>query len=196
VTCPVSGLIIAIVALFQPWYLVSAAINTEQYSSQGMIDIISIDGLQGISINLPNSNGPIPLGSAFIPFSIVIGIGLILTVANTLGVQTSKKLGKSYLSQGIKLIIPIIFIIVGIIAISMLSTSLVDKEMDNSEISSIFGDIASAPFGGSTQKSIISEEQQIQLQWGLQNGGFLLFISGIICVIGGILERNASKEFY
>ncbi len=192
----ITGLIIAIVALFQPWYLVSATINTEQYSSQGMIDIISIDGLQGISVNLPNSNGSIPLGSAFIPFSIVIGIGLILTVANTLGVQTSKKLGKSYLSQGIKLIIPIIFIIVGIIAISMLSTSLVDKEMDNSEISSIFGDIASAPFGGSTQKSIISEEQQIQLQWGLQNGGFLLFISGIICVIGGILERNASKEFF
>jgi len=190
------GIIIAIFALFQPWYLVSASVNSDSYTTEGLVDIILIDGIQGISVNIPKSNGPVPLGSAMIPFSILIGIGLLITIIKTFGIQTSNVLGKSYLKQGIKLMIPIIVIIIAIIAISTMTTDIVNGEIADSEITTIFQDISSSPLGGITQKSISTADQTIEIQWGLQLGGFLLLLSGIICFIGGIIERKAAKEFF
>jgi hypothetical protein len=37
---------------------------------------------------------------------------------------------------------------------------------------------------------------QIQLNWGLGIGGFLLLLSGIILIFAGIFERLADVEFF
>lgn len=190
------GIIIAIFSLTSPWYSVSASFDGQTYSTEGLIDIIIIDGLQGVSVTIPGADGPMPLGSAVIPFSILIGIGIILTLVKTLGVQQSKTLGKSYIHQGIKLILPVIFIIIAIMAIAGIATSMIPTGVDTSGMTQIFNDLSASPFGGSSIQTFEASGDNIYLHWGIQSGGILLLLSGIICLIGGILLRKQKKEFF
>ena len=157
---------------------------------------MTIDGVTGIAITLPGSTGTTPLGAAMIPFSILIGIGIIMTLIKTLGVKESKILGRSYLYQGFKLLTPIILIIIVLIIISMIIPTMIPPEAQGTPISLIFEDIAGSPFGGSTIKTINEGQGSIQVNWGIQSGGILLLIAGIVLIISGYIEKKASQSLY
>ncbi len=193
----IAALIIAIIGLFQPWYLVSTDIGVSGYETNGMEEMLRIDGLQGVQIQFPGFTGPIPIGSVAIPFSLLIGISLVFLIIATIGVSHSKKLGKTYLYRGIRLVIPIIMIIVVIMILGSIPfESFVETSDTSMNINQIIDQISSSPFGGQQSISIPDVNGNIQLQWGIGFGAILLLLSGILLFIGGILEQTADVMLY
>ena len=58
------GVALAIAALFYPWYDISVNIPEGKYKTPGLTEILSIDGMQGVQINLLEANsGMIQIGA-------------------------------------------------------------------------------------------------------------------------------------
>ena len=193
------GIIIAVFGLFNLWYVVSININVEDFETAGTVDMIAIDGIDGVKINLLDpSSGPVQLGSLSIPFSLFIGLGLVFLVLATIGISSSKKLGRKYITRGIKLLIPIIIILAVIMALGMIPFGSVADGNADATVEEILGSISSAPFGG--QKTIPVYESgvsgQISFQWGLGLGGQLLLVAAIILLVAGIMEIIAKTSFF
>ena len=193
------GIIIAVFGLFNLWYVVSININVEDFETAGTVDMISIDGIDGVKINLLDpSSGPVQLGSLSIPFSLFIGLGLVFLVLATIGISSSKKLGRKYITRGIKLFIPVIIILAVIMALGMIPFGSVADGNADATVEEILGSISSAPFGG--QKTIPVYESgvsgQISFQWGLGLGGQLLLVAAIILLVAGIMEIIAKTSFF
>ncbi|MFW6122111.1 MAG: Vps62-related protein [Petrotogales bacterium] len=191
------GMIIALFGLFNPWYGISIDVNIPDYKTTGLVDLLAIDGLNGIQMTLPDAKGPIPLGSFSLPFSFFIAIGLVFFVFTSIGLIQSKKLGKKYIWRGIKLIIPfiaisIIVIILGVI-IPLVSVANVGGNFDLSEAVNA---ISSSPFGGEKTIPLSDSNGQISLQWGLESGLLFLLYSGIILIISGIMEIVADTTLF
>jgi len=190
------GIILAFISLVNPWYTVSTDIEVSGYETGGMIDMMTIDGIEGIRIQIPGLTGPMPMGSLAIPFSLVIGLGLIFLIIATIGIAHSKKLGRKYLFRGIRLLIPVVILLVIIMSLGMIPfESMADTSNTGVDIGDVIGAISSSPFGG--QKLVtISNLGQIKMQWGLGLGAQLLLISGIIILMAGILEIMANTIFF
>ena len=192
------GIIIAIFGLFHTWYEISVGINAGGFGTEGMIDLMHIDGINGVQISFPGSGGPIPIGSLVIPFSAIIGIGLFLMVLTTIGISTSKKLGHKYIWRGIKLLSPIIMILIAIMAIGLVIPSFIAGDAGEATIENVFDSISGSPLGG-TETITVSESGtsgQIDMQWGLGLGGQLLIVAGIVLLVAGIVEVIAKTSFF
>jgi hypothetical protein len=191
------GIIIAIFALFNPWYMISTDIDVSGYETHGMADMMTIDGINGVQITVPGLTGPIPMGSVMVPFSLLIAIGLVFTIIASIGISQSKKLGRKYIFRGIRLIIPIIIILIVIVALTMIPfESMVDTGEASVDVEGVIGEISSSPFGGQNSVSIPEIDGQIEFNWGLGFGGILLLLSGIIFIIAGVLENTANAELF
>ena len=192
------GIIIAIIGLFNQWYVVSADINVEGMNTSGMIDIISIDGINGIQITMPGSDGPIPMGSITIPFYLILLIGFIFMILATIGVHLSKKLGRKYLLRGIRLFVVVIVLIIAIMSIGLMAGIAPSDEGAGSYVGDFINSISGNPVGG-TYSFTISEEGvtgNVNAEWGLGFGAILLLIAGIILIIAGVLEIMDNKTFF
>ena len=191
------GIIIAVYSLFNPWYLISTDITVSGYETSGLVNILSIDGINGIQLQFPGITGPLPLGSIMIPFSLLIGVGLIFLIFASVGLSKSKKLGNKYLFRGIRLLIPIIIILLIIISLRLIPfDSLVNSGDAGVNIGEVIDSISDSPINGQRYITIQGIDGQIKLNWGLGLGGFLLLFSGILLIIAGILERLANTEFF
>jgi hypothetical protein len=191
------GIIIAIYSLFNPWYLISTDITIEGYETSGLANIMSIDGFNGVQLQIPGITGVIPFGSIKIPFSLVIGFGLIFLILATIGLSKSKKLGNKYLFKGLRLLVPIIIIILIIIGLRFLPFDYItDSGNTGLNIGEIIGSISNSPLNGQKLISIEGVDGQVQLHWGLGLGGILLLFSGLILIISGFLERIANEELF
>ena len=191
------GIILAIFGLIYPWYGVSADIGVEDFSSGGAVDIIKIDGIDGVQINLLDPNrGLVQMGSLDIPFSYFIGISLIFLILATVGISSSKKLGKKYIGKGIRLIVPIIAIVIAIIAIGSIDISAaIGGESADAEIANILSTISGSPFGG--EHAVTIQDGEIaNFQWGFYYGGLMLIASCVVLIIAGILELMARTTFF
>ncbi len=193
------AIIIAVFGLFNSWYVVSTNINVESFETSGMVNMISIDGIDGVKINfLDPSSGPVQLGSFAIPFSLFIGIGLVFLVLATVGISSSKKLGRKYITRGIKLLIPIVIILVIIMQLGAIPFGSIAGESADETVEEILGSISSSPISG--QMTIPVSESgvsgQIAFQWGIDLGGQLLLVAAIILFIAGIMETTAKTSFF
>lgn len=197
------GIILAIFGLFTTWYQVSYGVSgtgiDETFQTEGMVDLLKFDGINGLQINIPGTSGPAPLGSLVIPFSLFIGIGLLFLIIATIGIPLSKKLGWKYLWRGIRIIIPFILILIAIGVIgSVIPNITVEGGSGTNYVQNIIGPISSSPFGGQSSTAIAENgiTGTVNVHWGLGIGGWLLLIAGIILVIAGILEILAKTQFF
>jgi hypothetical protein len=192
------GIIIAILGLFYPWYTVTANISIPQYKETGSFNALSVDGLNGIQVRLPDRNGPTPLGTFALPFYVLIGIGLVFLVLATIGISTSKKLGKKYLTRGLRLVVYFFLILGFILAIgSIVKMAAPAKIQGNADIFNTANAISEAPFGGQYSAPITDVSGgSVFLHWGFGIGAYLLLIAGIILLIAGLLEIIAHAQFY
>ena len=197
------GIAIAIFGLFAPWYEVSYGVSgegiTETFQTKGMVNLLKLDGINGLLITIPGTSGPIPLGSFILPFSLFIGIGLVFLIIATIGIPLSKKLGSKYIWRGIRIIIPFVLILVVIMIIgSIISSIKLETGTNTDYIKSIVGPISSYPFGGKTTTYITESgiSGKIDVQWQLGLGTWLLLIAGIIIIIAGVLEIISKTQFF
>ena len=150
-----------------------------------------------MQINLLDPNrGLVQMGSLDIPFSYFIGISLIFLILATVGISSSKKLGKKYIGKGIRLIVPILAIVIAIIAIGSIDISAaIGGESADAEIANILSTISGSPFGG--EHAVTIQDGEIaNFQWGFYYGGLMLIASCVVLIIAGILELMARTTFF
>jgi len=198
------GIVIAIFGLYNPWYVISYGVSgegiTETFQTGGMIDLLKFDGINGLQVTIPGESGPIPMGSFVLPFSLFIAIGLIFLIITTIGIPLSRKLGSKFIWRGVRLIIPFILILIVIMALgSIVPTSPVEASAGTNYAEEILGSISGSPFGGQSSTFITVENAvsgQVDVQWGLGLGGWLLLIAGIIIIVAGVMELMAKTQFF
>jgi len=193
-----AGIAVAIIGLTLPWYSISADVTVEGYTTEGFIDFLSIDGLNGVQITYPGANGPIAIGSFILPFSLIIAIGFVFTFFKAIGVQKSNVLGRTYLWRGISLIIPFIILLIVIFSLGSIIPSMVSDDMGSNEITTLFSSVSKNPISGSETIALSDGgvSGDIDMIWGLGTGGYLMLLAGIILLTGGILLITARKTFY
>jgi len=191
------GIIIAIFSLINPWYVISTDIRISGYETHGIVDMMTVDGINGIQIQIPGLTGPIPIGSLMIPFSLLIAIGLVFLIIASMGITQTKKLGRKYILRGVKLLIPIVIIIIAIMFLNMIPyESMADTEGSIVDIGEVLETISGSPSGGQTVVAVPDVLGQIELNWGFGLGGLLLLIAGFILIISGFFEIYANTELF
>ncbi|RLF31547.1 MAG: hypothetical protein DRM98_05425 [Thermoplasmata archaeon] len=193
------GIVVAIIGLFNQWYVVSADIDIPNVLTTGRFDLLSIDGLKGVQITIPSTTGLIPMGTVFFPFSLIILIGFVFMILATVGLPLSRKLGKKYLYRGIKLIVVIVVLILVIMAIGLITGLMGGSSSGESNyIVDLLNALSSNPVGG-TYAFSVSEggiTGQVNVDWNLGLGAILILLSGFILVIAGVFEIVANKTFF
>jgi len=191
------GIGIVVISLFYPWYEAS---GSTPLLSTDELNLITIDGINGVQINFPEINGMIPQMtpqfSLPIPFSLIIGIGLLFLVLATVGISTSRKLSLKYIGRGIRFLIPVIIIIVGVFMLASIGSHIgLDS---NEEIAEVISAVSAKPFGGESTFIIQVDpiEVPVTLTWGLSLGGLLLLFGGVLMIVSGILEFIANTSFF
>jgi len=195
------GIVIAFIGLFGPWYHISYNVTGETAGSlqtDGVVELIKLDGTNGLQVTRPGTTGPIPMTTIGIPFSLFIAIGLVFLIIATIGISLSRKLGKKYIFRGIRLIIPFIILLVMAMAIGSIATPETSDSIDTTYVEDILGPIAESPLGGETSTTLPTEtgNVQIEISWGFLIGIWLLLFAGIILIISGILEIISKTTFY
>ena len=191
------GMIVAIASLIYPWYTISTDIMVSGYETHGLADMLTIDGINGIQIQVPGLTGPMPLGSFTVPFSLLIGISIVFLIIASIGIAQSRKLGRKYIYRGIRLFIPVILIIILIMALGMIPfESMADTGESGVDIGAVVGAISGSPSGGQQMVNIPEINGQIEFQWGFGLGGILLVVAGILLVVAGGLEIMANTDFF
>ncbi len=195
------GIVVALFGAFQQWYVVSMNIDIPEQGATGLVDMLVIDGLNGVSINLLESSGSLTqMGSVVIPFAFLIAIGLVFFIISTIGLKNSDKLGKKYISRGIKLAITIIVLLIAIFSIGFIGDMLGADNTQENVATDIFDSLSSQPIGG--QKTIpieipeADEMGSIYLKWGIAIGGQLLLISSLMIIVAGFVLYFNHVNFY
>lgn len=192
------AIVLAIVALFTPWYTVTANVSIPPDQQTGTFDALSVDGIQGIQIRLPNRSGPVPLGTFALPFYLIIIIGLVFLVLSTIGVSQSKKLGKKYVLRGIRLLLPFLLILLFIMIVASLIPLVSPSGLQgNSDMLRAMEQVSASPFSGDyTIQTADVPGGTIQLQWGFGVGAYLLLFAGIILIMAGLLEITTHEQLF
>jgi hypothetical protein len=194
------GIILAIFGLVYPWYTMAVDVNVEDMGTTGLVDLIVIDGIQGVKVNLLDQSGSLTqIGAFVLPFSLLIGLGLVFLFLKIIGISHSKTLGKKYIYQGIRLSLVSILIIVAIMSIGYAGYITGVDETTDEITSELLSSLSSQPFGGDRTFPLEIPEVDsgyIHMKWGLDFGGQLLLIAGIIILIAGILMYTANTTFF
>lgn len=193
------GIIIAFMALMSQWYVVSADINVPGQVTGGFVDLISIDGMNGVEVNLLDPEmGITPISVFILPFSLLIIISLVFLLLGTIGVSTSRKLGKKFIGKGIRLLIPVIIILIVFMVIGSVVNFSELTPTEAPEVSNIFSAMGGSPWGGESSYSFISggTTASATVRWGLGQGGIMLLISGILLLVAGMIEMSARTTFF
>ena len=191
-------IIMSILALFLPWYIVTADVSIPGSEQTGTFDAVSVDGINGIQIRLPNRNGPVPLGTLAIPFYLIIGISIVFLVLSTIGISQSKKLGKKYILRGVRLLFPFILIFIFILLVASIIPMFSPPNLDgDAEIQNAMHAVSASPFSGQyTVQTTDVAGGSIKLTWGFGIGAYLLLFAGILLIMAGLMEMTAHEQFF
>ncbi len=204
VLCIVS-VAVALFAVFQPWFYVNADISSEFVATQGKIALVTIDGINGVLVNWFAGNGIVQMFGLGIPFGVVIAAGFFIFVLGTVGVNSTGKAGRKYISRGIANAIPVILILAVVMQLPsliagvepLLSQQIPAEAMGAAE--SVFEEIASSPFSGAYAQTIEygpGTTAQMGFDWGLGFGACLLLLAAVLAIVAGALEIAARAEFF
>ena len=83
------AIVIAFIGLFSPWYHISYNVTGEiagSLQTEGVVELIKLDGTNGLQVIRPGTTGPTPMTTLEIPFSLFIAIGFIFLIIATIGI--------------------------------------------------------------------------------------------------------------
>jgi hypothetical protein len=193
------AIIIAVLGMVYPWYIVSANVSVPSYKETGTFNALSVDAVHGVQIQLPDRSGPVPLGTFAMPFYLLIGIALVFIILATIGVSTSRKLGKRYLFHAVRLFIPFILVLIMVLLIASLLPQIAPASIKaNTDVMGALNRVSQAPFNGEYNMQVtgVSGGGTVTLTWGFGFGVYLLLIAGVIMLIAGIIEITAQAKFF
>ncbi len=188
------ALVVAIIGFFLPWYSVTLDINTGLFTTGGPVDVLTLDGVNGMQFNrLDSGGGMVQMVGLPIPFAWIFLAGVGMFLFGTIGYQKSRKVGTKLIFRGIKTMMPVLLII---IIISMLGDLISQVASDAPpEVASILGLLASNPVKGDLSGPL-GGYGTVSMTWGLGIGAFMLIFSAILFFAAGAMEIIAFADYF
>ena len=183
------GKVLYLIAIFMPWYVVAASVNAGDYSTDGWVNLVTIDGLKGIQINELLTGGAIPRPVSFlpVPLSWILLFFFGWSVFSIVRARTARRRGWKFIRGGL-----VILIIFGVIYLMVSRLpSMVPAELG--DLREIIAYVASSPRGGMATRTF-GIYGSVKLKWGVQIGGYMLFISAILQLMGGMGEFGHDRR--
>ncbi|MDG6223072.1 MAG: Vps62-related protein [Candidatus Bathyarchaeota archaeon] len=189
-----AGVIVYLVALFLPWYTCTGNIQTTMLSTEGTVEIVTLDGVNGLRVNMLQGNqGLTPLFGIAIPFSIIFLSSVLLNALDIIAAEKPSSLSKSYIISGITSLIPAILILGAVISLTVLIESVAGAFSGGlvlpPQVADIVSAISSSPFGGNITQAIDSNGTA-SISWGLGIGAYMFIVAATIKIVAGIMLRN------
>lgn len=193
VAVSLAGVVIFILAMFQPWYTIKADVNTDSFKTNGLKDIIKIDGVNGVILNKDIFKGiELPAQGSFNIILLLIVLGSIFGL---LGAKSLRSFGKNYIKSGIFSLLPFILIVLFAIFLPSIVSALtanIPTIKDNFVVDAFITDftksVAAQPISGEYSKNLTAPVKvDLKIQWGLEAGMWMFLAAGITKIIGGSL---------
>jgi hypothetical protein len=195
------ALLIMVVALFFPWYTITASSQAGALANQGSITLLNIDGINGIQANLffgPGGDATSGYSSLFalqIPFAILIAVGIILLALDIIGIKNPKSLGLKFILGAITTLLPIILIFIFINQLPLFlpwASQLAPGRTIPPQLDTTVHTIATNPITGTTNQQfpIIGTTT---INWGYGIGAYLFITAAIIRIIAGYIIRTSPQ---
>ena len=180
-----TGIVFA--GIVSPWYGVNGYIESSEITTDGPVELMSIDGMNGLQLNtLQKGSGMSTVLAVMIPFGILLLAGVLFTVMDIIGASSGKKLGLKYIIGGISQAVVVILVIVAVSSISGILPSLQPMigEGIPGEMETLISNVSSTPFGSSYQGPL-GDYAMLDINWGLGLGAYLMLIGSILKIIAG-----------
>ncbi|NVM54356.1 MAG: hypothetical protein HWN66_11695 [Candidatus Helarchaeota archaeon] len=185
---------LTVYALFVPWYSVLADIASPTVTTAG--EVFLIDGIDGVQVNfLVTGTGMTPLFSLGIPFSLIVGAGIVFNMLDIIGVKDPKKLGNGYLKSGVFFIIFLGLLLLLMTQFEAIMYAFAQGMTLPPEAIEVAQAISQSPFAGAVTKTFYSGTVSITFIWGFAIGGMLLLAAAIIKILAGLIVRSAPSDF-
>jgi hypothetical protein len=185
----IAGVVLAVAALFFSWYAVSVDIQTGSYQTPGTVDVVTVDGMDGVQINLLEENrGRVQLGAFPIAFSLLLAASIVFFVLKTIGLE-NRAAGRTYLLRAVRFVVPVILILVAVTSLKALAIDAAlsgAPEESRSDAFEILSTISSNPLGGDTTL-VLDEYGHVDVSWGMGLGAYLLIAAFALLVVAGML---------
>ena len=194
------GIAVFVYAMLQPWYTVQADIDTPVLKTDGLKQVISIDGGKGVTVDKSF------LGGQSLPTQTNINLLLLSLVVSSvfglIGASSLRGFGKNNLKSGIitmLLVSAIILIPVMLPQIVQSAKSSFSINTNNAILDAFIDDFAhsvsASPLKGEYTKNFTAPIQaSIKILWGFEIGMYLFLVAGIVKITGGILGIVSSKS--
>ena len=182
----VVGILLFLASLFLPWYTVKGRVDNGPYATAGFVDLVQIDGLQGIVVNkiLTGGTGTAPVVDMGIPIGLIFVIGAVLSLVAIARATTARQRGRRFLRGGLVTLLPLVVLLLIVNRLSGLLPSSVPAALLQ-----IIKYIGAHPFGGEITQTFL-EYQQVTLQWGMEIGGYLLVGSAVLQLVAALIEMG------
>jgi hypothetical protein len=189
------GITISFIALTLPWYTVSASSELGPLSGEGMIDLVTIDGINGFNVNLflgtdsEASSGFVHVFSTIIPFSLLILPGLILLFLDIIGVKNPRSIGRKMLIGAAFSLTPFIVIYIFIMLLSSLlplAMFVLPNQVVPAEVTQLMDTISANPLVGDTSQ-VFPTIGRVDVLWGFGSGVYFFLFAAIARIISAII---------
>ncbi len=190
----IAAIVITVIALFLPWYTVTAVSEFGPLAQQGGVTLLTVNGIQGVTANMfmgagasDSSSGFVNLFSAQLPFAIIIAAGVILLALDVIGVKSGRSLGKKVWLGIIPTLLPIIVILLFISqlpAFLPFAAGMFPGQSLPDSVGVTLRTIGASPLQGTTGATfpVIGFTS---VSWGLSIGAYLFIVAALLRVIGG-----------
>jgi hypothetical protein len=190
-----------VIALFLPWYTISASSETGPLANQGGVTLMNIDGVNGIQVNLflgPSGDSTSGYSSLFalqIPFAILIAVGLVLLALDVVGVKNGKSLGFKFMLGAITSLLPFILIFIFINQLPLFlpwASQLVPGQGIPPQLDMMVRTIAGNPMTGTTSQQfpIVGITT---VNWGFGVGAYIFVAAAVVRIIAGAIMRSSPE---
>lgn len=197
----IAAILIMAIALFFPWYTISASSETGPLANQGGVTLMNIDGINGIQVNLffgPGGDSTSGYSSLFtlqIPFAILIAVGLVLLALDVIGVKSGKSLGFKFMLGAITSLLPFILIFVFINQLPLFlpwASQLVPGQGIPPQLDTMVRTIAGNPLMGTTSQQF-PVVGVTMVNWGFGVGAYMFVAAAVMRIIAGFIMRSSPK---
>jgi hypothetical protein len=197
----IAAILIMVIALFLPWYTITASSDRGPLAKQGGVTLMTIDGINGMQVNLfmgPGGDSTSGYSSLFfmqIPFAILIAVGIVLLVLDVIGVKSGKSIGRKFMLGAITSLLPFILMFIFMTQLPSFlpwASALAPGQVIPPQLGTMVNAIAGNPAYGATtaQFDIIGATT---VNWGFGIGAYLFLGAAVIRIAAGFIMESAPE---
>lgn len=187
------GVVIGLVGFFLPFYFVDGDVNTAELSTHGKKRLIEVHGYYGLIINEPaNATGNVKRAVEIpVPFYLIGIIGFGIVMVKSLRRENRQRVWKVMIISSFTTLLVAFLILILATQLPLLMNLYNNGYKEEFRILST--EVSNAPLGDEKEKSIGSWGDT-KLSWGFGLGFYLLILSAVIKMAGGIADRALRKR--